>query len=143
MVACHRLNGSTCDRQGFDSPWRYIFFLLLSNPLAAPIFGSLGRHQDMQASHQPGCNELCNDSDFASRNQADQGTPDAWFSGTGRGNSYNSRCEQMSLSRCTKQTSRKLSRSQCPSVTDAQSKRAGVPRPLQTLRSMRVGLGKR
>ena len=26
MVACHCLNGSTCDRQGFDSPWRYNLF---------------------------------------------------------------------------------------------------------------------
>ena len=33
MVACHRLNGLTCDRQGFDSPWRYIFALVHLLPL--------------------------------------------------------------------------------------------------------------
>ena len=30
MVACHCLNGSTCDRQGFDSPWRYVLFASLA-----------------------------------------------------------------------------------------------------------------
>lgn len=40
MVACHCLNGTTCDRQGFDSPWRYDLFAGLYSP-SSVIFAFL------------------------------------------------------------------------------------------------------